>query len=161
VALSAAQFALLIEAWIGAARWHLRRLGCPSRCSEELEKTAHFAWAQVAILVWKTMSCGELDIPDSPDAVKALLAAMQAKLAASEQTLAVERAAHQETRQQLTAAENAIKLTTLQIEKLKAQLARLRRMKFGQSSERLLLLADQLELSRRIWRPRRRMPPAW
>jgi hypothetical protein len=140
VALSAAQFALLIEAWIGAARWHLRRLGCPSRCSEELEKTAHFAWAQVAILVWKTMSCGELDIPDNPDAVKALLAAMQAKLAA---------------------AENAIKLTTLQIEKLKAQLARLRRMKFGQSSERLLLLADQLELSRRIWRPRRRMPPAW
>jgi len=86
------------------------------------------------------MSCGELDIPDNPDAVKALLAAMQAKLAA---------------------AENAIKLTTLQIEKLKAQLARLRRMKFGQSSERLLLLADQLELSRRIWRPRRRMPPAW
>ncbi|UYY76803.1 IS66 family transposase [Sphingomonas sp. R1] len=93
------------------------------------------------------MSSDALDIPDNPDAVKALLAAMQAKLAASEQALAAERSAHQETRQQLAAAENAIKLTTLQIEKLKVQLARLRRMKFGQSSERLLLLADQLELS--------------
>ncbi len=72
---------------------------------------------------------------------------MQARLVASEQALEAERTAHQTTREQLDAAKNAVKLTTLQIEKLKAQLARLRRMKFGQSSERLTLLADQLELT--------------
>jgi len=72
---------------------------------------------------------------------------MQARLAASEQALEAERTAHQTTREQLDAAKNAVKLTTLQIEKLKVQLARLRRMKFGQSSERLTLLADQLELT--------------
>lgn len=72
---------------------------------------------------------------------------MQARLAASEQALEAERTAHQTTREQLDAAKNAVRLTTLQIEKLKVQLARLRRMKFGQSSERLTLLADQLELT--------------
>ncbi|ODP39221.1 transposase [Sphingomonas turrisvirgatae] len=72
---------------------------------------------------------------------------MQARLVASEQALEAERTAHQTTREHLDAAKNAVKLTTLQIEKLKLQLARLRRMKFGQSSERLTLLADQLELT--------------
>ena len=72
---------------------------------------------------------------------------MQARLVASEQALEAERTAHHTTREQLDAAKNAVKLTTLQIEKLKAQLARLRRMKFGQSSERLTLLVDQLELT--------------
>ncbi len=93
------------------------------------------------------MSPGGIDIPENPDDVRALLAAMQAQLAASEQALEAERTAHQTTREQLDAAKNAVKLTTLQIEKLKVQLARLRRMKFGQSSERLTLLADQLELT--------------
>ncbi|WP_150289881.1 IS66 family transposase [Sphingobium estronivorans] len=93
------------------------------------------------------MSRGGIDIPENPDDVRALLAAMQARLVASEQALEAERTAHQTTREQLDAAKNAVKLTTLQIEKLKAQLARLRRMKFGQSSERLTLLADQLELT--------------
>jgi transposase len=93
------------------------------------------------------MSPGGIDIPENPDDVRALLAAMQARLAASEQALAAERTAHQSTREQLDAAKSAVKLTTLQIEKLKVQLARLRRIKFGQSSERLTLLADQLELT--------------
>ena len=93
------------------------------------------------------MSQGGIDIPENPDDVRALLAAMQARLLASEQALEAERTAHQTTREQLDAAKNAVKLTTLQIEKLKVQLARLRRMKFGQSSERLTLLADQLELT--------------
>lgn len=72
---------------------------------------------------------------------------MQALLAATEQALEAERNAHQATLEQLAAAKNAVKLTALQIEKLNVQLARLRRMKFGQSSERLTLLADQLELT--------------
>jgi transposase len=93
------------------------------------------------------MSPGGIDIPENPDGVRALVAAMQARLVASEQALEAERTAHQTTREHLDAAKNAVKLTTLQIEKLKLQLARLRRMKFGQSSERLTLLADQLELT--------------
>ena len=93
------------------------------------------------------MSPGGIDIPENPDDVRALVAAMQARLVASEQALEAERTAHQTTREHLDAAKNAVKLTTLQIEKLKLQLARLRRMKFGQSSERLTLLADQLELT--------------
>ncbi|QSR19210.1 hypothetical protein CA833_18630 [Novosphingobium sp. KA1] len=72
---------------------------------------------------------------------------MRARLAASEQALEAERAAHDETREKLETAQHSIKLTALQIEKFKVQLARLRRMKFGQSSERLALQADQLELT--------------
>lgn len=100
------------------------------------------------------MSPTETDIPNNPDALKAFIADMQAKLAAfesarlaSEQALAAEQEVHDATRRQVEAAQNAIKLTTLEIEKLKVQLARLRRMKFGQSSERLTMLADQLELT--------------
>lgn len=100
------------------------------------------------------MSPAEIDIPDNPGAVRALIAAMQAQVTASqhardasEQALANEREAHAATRAQAEAAQNAVMLTTLEIEKLKVQLARLRRMKFGQSSERLSLLADQLELT--------------
>lgn len=43
--------------------------------------------------------------------------------------LEAERAAHDATREKLQTAQNSIKLTALQIEKLKVQLARLRRMK--------------------------------
>ena len=44
-------------------------------------------------------------------------------------------------------AKNAIKLTALQIVKLKVQLARLRRMRFCQSFERQTLLAGHLGLA--------------
>lgn len=88
-----------------------------------------------------------IDLPRNPDDLRALVAATQARLAVSEQALDAERAAHHATRTELDSAKNAIQLTALQIEKLTVQLARLRRMKFGQSSERLTLLADQLELT--------------
>ena len=100
------------------------------------------------------MSPTDLDLPSDPDELRAFAEVMKARLAASEQALAQEqkaladeRKAHDATRDELGAARNAIKLTTLQIEKLKAQLATLRRMKFGQSSERMTQLADQLELT--------------
>lgn len=93
------------------------------------------------------MSPGDLELPTDPVELRAIFEAMQARLAASEQALEAERTAHDETREQLETAHNSIKLTALQIEKFKVQLARLRRMKFGQSSERLALQADQLELT--------------
>ncbi len=91
-------------------------------------------------MLWGTVSADEINLPADPDALRALFADMQARIAASEQALEAERAAHEATR-------NAVKLTTLQIEKLKVQLSRLRRMKFGQSSERITEMADQLELT--------------
>ena len=93
------------------------------------------------------MSANEINLPSDADALRALFADMQARITASEQALEAERAAHDATREQLDAARNAVKLTTLQIEKLKVQLSRLRRMKFGQSSERIAEMADQLELT--------------
>lgn len=93
------------------------------------------------------MSPDSLELPSDPAELRAFIEAMQARLVASEQALEAERAAHDETREQLKAARNSILLTTLQIEKFKVQLARLRRMKFGQSSERLALQTDQLELT--------------
>jgi Transposase IS66 family/Transposase C of IS166 homeodomain len=86
------------------------------------------------------VSPDQLDLPSDPDDLRALVAAMQARLAVSEHELAA-------TREELTAAKNAVVLTTPQIEKLKVALARLRRMKFGQSSERMASQADQLELT--------------
>lgn len=93
------------------------------------------------------MSHDDLELPSNPAELRAFAKAMRARLAASEQALEAERAAHDETREKLEAAQNSVKLTALQIEKFKVQLARLRRMKFGQSSERLALQADQLELT--------------
>ncbi len=93
------------------------------------------------------MSPEQLDLPSDPDDLRALVAQMQTRLAASEQALEAEREAHRATHDELAAAKNAILLTTLQIEKLKATLAKLRRMKFGQSSERMASQADQLELT--------------
>ena len=75
------------------------------------------------------------DLPSGPEDLRALVVAMQARLAVSEQALEAEREAHGATRDALAAAKDAIQLTALQIEKYKVALARLRRMKFGQSSE--------------------------
>ena len=100
-----------------------------------------------SILLAGIVSRDDLELPADPAELRAFAEAMQARLAASEQALEAERAAHDVTREQLETARNSIKLTALQIEKLKVQLARLRRMNFGQSSERLALQADQLELT--------------
>jgi transposase len=89
----------------------------------------------------------QLDLPSDPDDLRAFAVQMQARLAVSEQALEAERQELAATRNELAAAKNAVVLTTLQIEKLKVTLARLRRMKFGQSSERMALQADQLELT--------------
>lgn len=93
------------------------------------------------------MSPDDLELPTDPAELRAFAETMRARLAASEQALEAERAAHDATREKLETAQNSILLTALQIEKFKVQLARLRRMKFGQSSERLALQADQLELT--------------
>lgn len=65
------------------------------------------------------------DLPTDPEALRRLVQAQQAEL---------------------VAARMALKLRTLEIEKLKAQLARLRRQQFGRSSERLDQSIAQLEL---------------
>ena len=93
------------------------------------------------------VSFEQLDLPSDPEDLRALVMAMQARLAVLEHALEAEREAHGATRDALAAAKNAIQLTALQIEKYKVALARLRRMKFGQSSERIAHQADQLELT--------------
>ncbi|MBJ7498144.1 MAG: IS66 family transposase [Sphingopyxis sp.] len=86
------------------------------------------------------MPAEQLDLPSAPEDLRALVVAMQ-------QALESERKAHSITRDELAAAKNAVQLTTLRIEKIKVELARLRRLKFGQSSERLDRQIDQLELT--------------
>ncbi len=99
------------------------------------------------------MSLATLDLPSDVHQLRAFTLALQAKLVTTEGALtsttaeltsaAAELSA---TAAELRAAKASIQLTTLEIEKLKAQLAKLRRMQFGQSSERLTRMIDQLEL---------------
>ena len=65
-------------------------------------------------------------LPDDIAALKALLVAKDAELAA---------------------AKNGLVVTQLTIEKLKAKIAKLRREKFGASSERIERVLEQLELA--------------
>ena len=78
------------------------------------------------------MSLASHPLPTDPDALRVFAAGLQAELARKD----VEIAAH--------AAE--IHAKTLHIEKLKAQLAVLRRARFGRSSEKLDRDIEQLEL---------------
>ena len=78
------------------------------------------------------MSLASQDLPSDPDALRALAAALQAQLA--EKDLAI------------AARDAEIHAKTLHIEKLKAQLAVLRRARFGRSSEKLDQAIEQLEL---------------
>src|SRR6202041_606614 len=71
------------------------------------------------------MSLATADLPSDPDALRAFALACQAEL---------------------KAAELSVQLRTLEIEKLKFQIARLRRMQFGKSSERITRRIEQLEL---------------
>src|ERR1700683_3523545 len=70
------------------------------------------------------MSLATADIPSDPDALRAFALACQAEL---------------------KAAELSVQLRTLEIEKLKFQIAKLRRMQFGRSSERISRQIEQLE----------------
>ena len=69
------------------------------------------------------MSLVSADLPSDPDALRAFALACQSELA--------------EATAELQAARLAVQLRTLEIEKLKFQIAKLRRMQFGRSSERL------------------------
>ncbi len=77
------------------------------------------------------MSLATADLPSDPDALRAFALACQAELAAAST--------------ELKAAKVAVQLTTLEIEKLKFQIAKLRRMQFGRSSERIARQIEQLE----------------
>ena len=78
------------------------------------------------------MSLASQDLPSDPDALRTFAAALQAQLA--EKDLAI------------AARDAEIHAKTLHIEKLKAQLAVLRRARFGRSSEKLDQAIEQLEL---------------
>jgi transposase len=70
------------------------------------------------------MSLATADLPDDPAALRAFAQACQ---------------------QELRAAQNAAQVYSLEIEKLKFQIAKLRRMQFGRSSERITAKIEQLE----------------
>src|ERR1700745_4399471 len=78
------------------------------------------------------MSLASADLPTDPDALRAFALACQSELAAAAA--------------ELQAAKLAVQLRTLETEKLKFQIAKLRRMQFGRSSERLTRQIEQLEL---------------
>jgi len=78
------------------------------------------------------MSLATADLPSDPEALRAFALACQTELAT--------------TSSELKAAKVAVQLTTLEIEKLKFQIAKLRRMQFGRSSERIARQIEQLEL---------------
>ena len=71
------------------------------------------------------MSLATAELPADPDALRAFALACQGEL---------------------KAAELAVQLKALEIEKLKFQIAKLRRMQFGRSSERITRQIEQLEL---------------
>ena len=75
-----------------------------------------------------------------PDALPGDLASAHAMILAQREMLAEKEAA-------LTEAQNEAKVRALEIERLKLQLAKARRERFGQSSERGKLLVEQLELA--------------
>jgi transposase len=78
------------------------------------------------------MSLALADLPSDPDALRAFALACQNELATANA--------------ELHAAKLAVQLHTLEIEKLKFQIAKLRRMQFGRSSERVSRQIEQLEL---------------
>ena len=78
------------------------------------------------------MSLASADLPTDPEALRAFALACQNELATATA--------------ELEAAKLAVQLRTLEIEKLKFQIAKLRRMQFGRSSERLGRRIEQLEL---------------
>jgi transposase len=84
------------------------------------------------MLIGSIMSLATVDLPSDPDALRAFALACQAELAVASS--------------ELKAAKVAVQLTTLEIEKLKFQIAKLRRMQFGRSSERIARQIEQLEL---------------
>jgi transposase len=92
-------------------------------------------------------------LPDDIDALKQLVVAKDAELIAASAELAAKtgevvaaRSELEVAQGELIAAKNGLLVTQLTIERLKAQLAKLRREKFGASSERIEREIAQLEL---------------
>ena len=73
------------------------------------------------------MSLASAELPSDPDELRAFALACQSEL---------------------KVAELSVRVKALEIEKLKYQLAKLRRMQFGRSSERLTRQIEQLERKR-------------
>jgi transposase len=78
------------------------------------------------------MSLATANLPSDPQALRQFALACQAELASATS--------------ELKAAKLAVQIRTLEIEKLKFQIAKLRRMQFGRSSERITRQIAQLEL---------------
>ena len=79
-------------------------------------------------------------MPPAPDQLPDDIAELKRLLLAKDVTLAAKDA-------ELTAARNGLIVSSLQIEKLKAQIARLKRQAFGATSERLTREIEQLEFA--------------
>jgi transposase len=84
------------------------------------------------------------DLPDNIAELKAIIARQADEFMAVRHSLADELTA---SRQELAAARSGLQLRALEIEKLKLTIARLRKMAFGKSSEKIHREIAQLELS--------------
>ena len=79
-------------------------------------------------------------LPTDIETLRAIIAAQAAELAA-------ERRCREASEAELAAAKAGLLAKALEVEKLKVQLARLRRMQFGRSSEKIAREIAQLELA--------------
>ena len=85
-------------------------------------------------------------LPDDLDALKALVVTKDTALETRDAELVAAQAELTSAQSALEAAKNGLLVTQLTIEHLKAQLAKLRRQRFGASSERIEREIAQLEL---------------
>lgn len=92
------------------------------------------------------MSFDPRTVPDTLEELRQFAIAAQDMLAARTAELSMRTSELDASREELAAAKAGLALKTLEVEKLKFHLARLRRMQFGQSSERLDRTIEQLEL---------------
>lgn len=81
-----------------------------------------------------------VDLPDSIEDLKAIIARQADEFTVARQELS-------SARSELSAAKSGLQVKTLEIEKLKLTIARLRKMAFGKSSEKIHREIAQLELS--------------
>lgn len=129
--LTPAQLALLIEAMDWRRTVAPPAPAQPALLWQSLDSTEFIA-PEAAVLLGCGMSLATADLPTDPDALRAFAWACQAELAS--------------TTSELKAAQLAVRLTTLEIEKLKFQIGELRWMQFGCSSEKIAHQIEQLKL---------------
>lgn len=84
------------------------------------------------------MPAHPVPLPEDIAVLKALLSERDAALAERDSTMA-------QLRNTISTLEQALSIRTLEIEQLKLQISKLRRMQFGQKSEKLDWQIDQLE----------------